>query len=106
MSSRPLRTKAGTPAIASSMCCTVGRIRCCARRRSGGADVLRRAREVEQVRALGVVELQRPRERLEHGLGDTARVAALEPGVVVDADAGEQRDLLAAQARDAPRAAP
>ena len=36
--------------------------------------------------ALGVVELQRPRERLEDGVGDTARVAALEARVVVDAD--------------------
>ena len=67
--------------------------------------MLRGAREVEQVRPLGLVELQRPRERLEDGVGDTAHVAALEPGVVVDADAGEQRDLLAAQARNAPRAA-
>ena len=55
--------------------------------------------------ALGLVELQRPRERLEHGVGDTARVAALEPRVVVDADAGEQRDLFPAQARDAARTA-
>ena len=39
MSSRPLRTNAGTPAIASSMCCTLGRIRCCARRRLRGGDV-------------------------------------------------------------------
>jgi hypothetical protein len=31
---------------------------------------LRAAREVEQVSALGVVEAQRPRERLEHAVGD------------------------------------
>ena len=57
------------------------------------------------MRPLGLVELQRPGQRLEDGLGDTAGVAALEPGVVVDADTGEQRDLLAAQAGDAPGAA-
>ena len=51
--------------------------------------------------ALRLVELQRTGERLEDGVGDTARVAALEPRVVVDADAGEERDLLPAQARDA-----
>ena len=66
--------------------------------------MLRGAREIEQVGALGVVELQRPRERLEDGVGDTAGVAALEPRVVVDADAGEQRDLFAAETGYAPRA--
>ena len=52
--------------------------------------------------ALGVVELQGADERLEHAVRDALRVAALEPRVVLDADAGEQRDLLAAQPRDAP----
>ena len=66
---------------------------------------LRCAREVEQVRPLRLVELQRAGECLEHRLGDAARVAALEPGVVVDADSGEQRDLLAAKPGHAPRAA-
>ena len=56
------------------------------------------------MRALGVVELQRPGERLQHALGDAADVAALEALVVVDAHAGERRDLLAAQARHPPRA--
>ena len=55
-------------------------------------------------RALGVVELQRPRERLEDGVGDTAGVATLESRVVVDADTGEQRHLFAAETGDAPRA--
>ena len=49
------------------------------------------------MRALRLVELERAGERLQHVLRHTARVAPLEPGVVVDADAGEQRDLLAAQ---------
>ena len=64
---------------------------------------LRRAGEVEEVRSFGIVELQRTRERFEHRLGDPAQVAALEPGVVVGADSGEQRDFFAAQARHASR---
>jgi len=43
---------------------------------------VRGAREVEEVAALGLVELQRARERLQDGLGDAAEVAALEAGVV------------------------
>ncbi len=62
-------------------------------------------REIEQMGTLGVVELQRPREGFKDGVGDTARVAALEARVVVDADAGQERDLFAAKAGDAPRAA-
>ena len=64
-------------------------------RRPGGAG------EVEQVRALGVVELETAGERFEHALGDAAQVAALHLGVVVDADAGEHRGLFAAQSGDA-----
>jgi len=48
------------------------------------------AREVEQMCSLGLVELERARERLEHRLGDTGRVPALEPRVVVDADTGKE----------------
>ena len=73
------------------------------RRRARRGGRLRGAGEVEQVRALGLVELQRAGERLEHALGDAAHVAALEARVVRDADAGEHRDLLAAQPRHAPR---
>ena len=51
---------------------------------------------------LCLVELQRPRKRFEHGLGDTGEVAALEPRVVVDAHAGEERDLLPAEPRNPP----
>jgi hypothetical protein len=64
-----------------------------------------RTNEVEEMPTLRVVELKRLRERFEHGVGGTRRIAALESGVVVDADAGEQRDLLAAKAGDAARAA-
>jgi len=56
---------------------------------------LGRPGEVEEVRALGLVELQRARQRLKHAFGDTAHVAALQPGVVRDADSGQDRDLLA-----------
>ena len=48
----------------------------------------------------GLVELERPGEAFEDAVGDASGVPALEAGVVVDADAGEQGDLLAAQARD------
>ena len=50
--------------------------------------------------ALDVVELQRPRDGVEDALGRAADVAALEAGVVVEADAGELGDFLAPQARD------
>jgi len=56
------------------------------------------AREVEQVVAFGLVELERAGESFEHELGDSAHVAALEALVVLDADTGERGDLLAAQA--------
>ena len=66
---------------------------------------MRGTREIEQMSALGVVGLQRPRERLEHGVGDSGGVAAFEAGVVVDADAGEQRHFFPAETGDAARAA-
>jgi len=53
------------------------------------------------VRALGLVELERSGEGVEHAVGDAAGVSALEAGVVVGADPGEHRDLFAAQAGDA-----
>ncbi len=55
-----------------------------------------RAGEVKQVLALGLVELQRRREPVEDGVGRAGEVPALHPDVVVDAHAGQQRDLLAA----------
>ena len=66
--------------------------------RVGGAG------EVEEVGALGVVELERPGQCVEHALGDAAHVSALEAGVVRDAHAGQDGDLLAAESGDAPRA--
>jgi hypothetical protein len=47
---------------------------------------------------LGLVELQRPCQRFQDELRDAADLAALETAVVVRADAGQRRDLFAAQA--------
>ena len=58
------------------------------------------AGQVEQVGALDVVELQGPGDGVEDALGGSADVAALETGVVVEADPGELGDLLAAQPGD------
>ena len=55
--------------------------------------------------SFGVVQLQRAGECLEHRLGNAAQIAALETRVVVDADAGQKRDLLAAEPGHAPRSA-
>jgi hypothetical protein len=55
------------------------------------------AGEVEEVGALGVVEAQRVGERLEDAVGGAGGVAALQALVVLDADAGQRGDLLAAQ---------
>jgi hypothetical protein len=57
--------------------------------------------EIEEVCTLGLVELERASERLENALRNAARVASLEPRVVVDADPGEERDFLSAEARNA-----
>ena len=46
---------------------------------------------------LGVVELQGPGQRVEDALGDPGEVAALELGVVLDADPGQVGDLAAPQ---------
>jgi len=61
--------------------------------------------EVEVVRAFGVVELERTSQRFQNDFGDAGRVAALEAGVVVDADAREERDFLSAKPWNAPAAA-
>ncbi len=50
--------------------------------------------------AFGVVEQQGAGDGVQDRVGGAAGVAALQPGVVRDADPGQQRDLLAAQARD------
>ena len=59
--------------------------------------VLARAGEVEQVGPFGLVELQGAGQGLQHRLGDAGEVAALQPGVVVGADPGEQGDFFATQ---------
>jgi hypothetical protein len=53
--------------------------------------------EVEQVRPFGVVQLERPRERVEDRGGHPRDRAAFELGVVLDAHPGEQGDFTAAQ---------
>jgi hypothetical protein len=63
------------------------------------------AAEVEQVRPFGLVEAQRPGERVEDALGDAGEVPALELRVVLHADTGQVGDLAAAQTRHAPVAA-
>jgi hypothetical protein len=57
------------------------------------------------VGAFGLVELQRFGDRFQDVVGDTAEVSALQPGVVVDADSGEQCNLLTAEAGNTPVAA-
>ena len=53
----------------------------------------------------GLIELQRPHDAFEDVFGDTVRVAALEAGVVLDADPRQHGHLFAAQALDPPVAA-
>ena len=55
--------------------------------------------QLEQVRLLGVGELQRPGERGADLRGRGTGPALLEAHDVVDRDAGEQRELLATQPR-------
>jgi hypothetical protein len=54
------------------------------------------------VRLFGFVEVQGPGEGVQDAVGDAGEVAALELGVVLDADAREVGDLAAAQARYPP----
>jgi hypothetical protein len=58
--------------------------------RAGAArsDRARGAREVQEVRAFGLVELKGAGQRFEHELGGAADLAALQAPVVVGADAG------------------
>ena len=105
MSIRPLRTNAGAPVIASSMRCTLGRTRCGAgRRRVRGVVCVARARSKRWARSAS--SSCSARASASSTVSETPlSVAALEARVVVDADPGEQRDLLAAEPRHAPRAA-
>ena len=87
------RTKATPSVIASSAHCRLGRdAALLAVRRRGRPEVgmpsAARARS-KQVGALGLVELQRPGERVEHAGGGAGDLAALEAGVVLDAEPGE-----------------
>ena len=68
---------------------------------STGRRGLRCACEIEEVGSFGVVELKRAGERFQHGLRDAAGLPPFEPCVVVDADPGEQRNLLPAESRHA-----
>jgi len=73
---------------------------------SGAAAAGRwRPDQVKEVRALGLVELERAAHGVEHVVGHAAGVAALETRVVLDADPREQRHLLAPQARHPARSA-
>ena len=73
---------------------------------SGGVEArlraCRGADEVEQVGAFGLVELQGAGDAFEDVVGHAVGVAAFEPRVVLDADPGEHRHFLAAQALDPP----
>ena len=51
--------------------------------------------QVEEVGALGLVQLQRAGDSAENGVGGARQVPAFHTHVVVDAHTGEQRDLLA-----------
>ena len=79
--------------------CTLGRTCCGVGRARRGGSLLGGPDEVEEVGPFDLVELQGTGDGVEDVLGDAADVAALEPDVVLGADPGEQRHLLAAQAR-------
>jgi hypothetical protein len=57
---------------------------------------------MEEMGALGIVQLQGTGDGFEHCRGDAGEVAPFEFRVVLDAHVGEGRDLAPAQARDAP----
>jgi hypothetical protein len=63
------------------------------------------AGEVLQVVTFGVVELQGPGDRVEDRVGDAGQVAPFEPGVILDADPSQHRDLSATQPGHPPVAA-
>ena len=88
--------------MASRVCWTLARTRLLSRSPPRARRGVRRPRQVEQVRLLRLVQLQGPGQGVQHAFRDSAQVAALEPGVVVDAHPGEQRDLLAAEPGDPP----
>src|SRR5664280_2497425 len=75
--------------MASSTRCTPGRTFCDAGRRGLLPDGFA-ARQVEQVRTLGLVELQPTGQCVQHALRGSFEVAALQAGVVVHAEPGQQ----------------
>ena len=85
-SSRPLRTKAGIPVIASSSQWMLGRTSWAVafRGRRGVLDADRRLGQIEQVGPLGFVHLQRGDQRVQDRLRDTTQIAPLQPGLVLD----------------------
>lgn len=72
----------------------------CRGHRGPSARRCRRAGEVVEVGAFGLVQLECAREGVEHGVRSAGEVPAFEPDVVVHAHAREQGDLLAAEAGD------
>ena len=56
------------------------------------------------MRSLSLVELEGAGQRSQNAFGNPTEVPALEPGVVGDADSGEDRDFLPAQPRNTPGA--
>jgi hypothetical protein len=77
MSKRSLPTYAAAPVIASSVHWISGRIRGFAERRGRGRHGgMGGASKVEEMGALGVVELERSGQRLQHAFGDAAQISA------------------------------
>ena len=63
--------------------------------RLSAAGLAAGAGQVEQVGAFGLVKLERARDAVQDGAGCAGQVSSLHVDVVVDANAGEQGDLLA-----------
>ena len=61
---------------------------------AGGAD------QIDEMCPLRLVQLQCASDAVDDALGDAGGVAALELRVVLAGDAGQEGDLVAAQARD------
>ena len=80
-------------------------LRCGASGRPRGGGDGGSAGEVEQVGALGLIEVQGAGDPFQHAVGGPVRPAAFQPGVVVDADPGQDRDLFPAQPGHPPVAA-
>jgi hypothetical protein len=71
MSSRPLRTNAAAPVIASRMCCTLGRIGCLAARLRGGVTLGCAARARSKRCARSASSRRNARESASSTLSDT-----------------------------------